>query len=113
MTIKASAILETVKVLAAEKPDTTTGCNYFTGDDNTPCCIVGHAMSRLGYQPNTVDTHEWEDFNKYTNVYSLFTYGIEGFDLDIDYVILEKLRQVQEAQDTGSTWGEAIKALGE
>lgn len=68
-------------------------CEYFHNDQ--PSCIVGHVMSYMGYG------HAEEGISATQALNSL------GIEYDVNSGVL--LDRVQEKQDTGYPWGEALE----
>ena len=101
--IKVSDLIEDVKELAREHPDKTAECVYFL--EGEPCCIVGHALAKRGITAK--DAIEG-DYNYGVAVTALPDYGV----IEDDFRALVRLSEVQDLQDYGKPWGEAIKVLG-
>lgn len=70
-------------------------CSYF--EEDKPSCIVGHLLAVLGVDSDSVTEGE--------SAYALVP---AHFPATADYVV-EGLNEAQRVQDTGSTWGEALK----
>lgn len=113
---KLSELVETVKKLGAENPDKKAQCSYFHGNGQ-PCCIVGAALYEHGIKRKDLriedDLGYPVDFNEGTGVVSLLErVGVPlGIEMDVDSSVTELLEAVQEAQDGGLPWGEAIRRL--
>lgn len=111
----ATQILETVVSLAKEAPYTRAECRYFN-EDKTPCCIVGGAFEKHGITHDTfVEISErgersYEDLNQWTGI-SCDIFGYVGVEVDSQDA-LDKLAEIQIAQDTGSSWKEAVEDAG-
>ena len=73
-------------------------CLYWHRDE--PGCIFGHAVARLGREPESLFPG---------NAGTIATYLREWFGGDVeDYA---RFSEVQRLQDLGTSWGEAIKVL--
>ena len=80
--------------------DNPDGCLYF--ESNAPSCIVGHVLAYKGMEPFEDDA----EYNAST-VHSLRHRML--FEVDNDRTF-EALRTAQTRQDSGSTWGDALRA---
>lgn len=78
------------------------GCVYFDPRTKSPSCIVGHVLADLGVTFDELDSY---DLNSDTDVASLV---VEEF-LAISPATMKVLAAAQVAQDTGRTWGDALK----
>lgn len=92
-----------LRKLAAERPDYVYeqppgGCVYF-GPDNTPSCIIGHALED---ELRTVGVR-WLD---HRNEYGIHT--LVGL-LDLAPAAIRYLSDVQVLQDDGVPWGLAVE----
>ena len=102
--IKASQIVKDVKELAAEHPNRKAGCKNFHANGR-PCCIVGHALHKHGVRLKDLFGRGLNE----NGLVALKVYKVIENDLsDQDWM---KLQYVQNAQDKGRPWGEAIKEL--
>lgn len=85
---------------------------YYSNEDGTPSCIVGHIIYRL--EPDVfqqIHGWEWAD-GEYPDSCAVFNLGDEGFELDYESeaeaeFLIGALGQGQGAQDSGRAWGEA------
>ncbi|EHB47630.1 hypothetical protein MycrhDRAFT_5756 [Mycolicibacterium rhodesiae JS60] len=105
----ASELLNTVIELGTEQPDTKAKCRYFN-PNATPCCIVGHAFEKHGITQQTlkeVPGVTYENLNRWSSIQASRILDLVGVDSD-DPAAVSKLGAIQLAQDTGSTWGEAL-----
>lgn len=100
--ITAEQLIEKVRELAAAKPDfvyrrpeNSTSCLY-REHDGMPGCIFGQAFDALGVE--LTDAHEHKGI---TRVLSLL--GISVTRLQVEWMM-----SVQDAQDLGHSWAEAI-----
>lgn len=106
-TITASALAEAVVEVANERPDhvyetaNTDVCLYQV--DGQPSCIVGHALARLGAPAELLRTLDSEELT----IGSAFV-DVEALERD-DKDEAEFLHRVQNAQDIGVPWGEAVR----
>lgn len=102
--IKASVLAQVVKDVAAGYPDhqpETVGCRYFD-EFGTPSCIVGHALARLGVEPDPfLDDGE---LNYETPVDELC-----DFVENDSHWSMEWLKCVQWWQDRGYLWSQAVE----
>ncbi|KRD08609.1 hypothetical protein ASE48_08575 [Mycobacterium sp. Root265] len=112
--IAATALLETVLELGKETPDQKAGCTYFN-DDSTPCCIVGHGFAKHGFGADTLsvlgDTYHrrWASLNHSTGVTHHFIKDhVVSVHNDADDKALSALADIQNKQDRGATWAEAV-----
>jgi hypothetical protein len=80
------------------RPNVAGGVCLYYNDDNTPGCIVGHVLADIGYGPNAV--------NEGAGASSLPVIKL-AFDGDSQTL----LDCVQESQDAGSSWGEAVEGV--
>jgi hypothetical protein len=118
VTVKASQILETVKELGEKHPNRTRNCQYFK-DNGQPCCIVGAALSRNGIKAKDLrrvaGEGGYDDVNSGTSVLWLFRSKDLADQLglvdDLSEGRSQALASVQDSQDNGATWGEAISYL--
>lgn len=97
--------------LAMNKPDQRAVCRYveYTYDDEgetvwTPCCIVGHAMFDLDFDPTVMAEHNtdnifarqmWFKFARMSNH-------------DNNRRLINFLHWVQKWQDSGYTWADSV-----
>lgn len=117
--INVKDIVKAVREIAAEDPDyrynphydpedmsPTMMCSYINNMDGEPGgCIVGRAMRAVGVPKSRLLKAEG------VGVMSLLI-DFEDDHETYEYSIEEAawLREVQNAQDTGETWGEAVTA---
>lgn len=78
------------------------GCVY--RHDNTPMCLFGHALDKLGIteRPNGRSLDEIA-----SDVDQEIGAILEEFDIG-EYAFVEAANQAQARQDSGDTWGEAL-----
>lgn len=91
------AIAAKVRELAARFPHRKADSFYFNSD-HSPCCIVGHALHELRIPlPDEVvnGAYWWE------------TPPCPEWDIEADHA-RQFIDDVQEQQDNGKTWGEAV-----
>lgn len=97
-------IIDTVRAIAAERPNTRYlkdgySCSYTRGpcDDGTVGCIFGQAFQKLGFKlPIGYDQ---------VPIHRL----LDKTDIDTTYDQAEWCRIIQNFQDSGDTWADAIK----
>ena len=114
-----AAVLDKIEAIAEEHPDRLAGCQYFNRDD-TPCCIVGHVLADHGAYPK-VEKRGFlsEEFNvvKSAEGTRLVDEGQSSSSIDWTALGIRKpgvrqaqlVREIQANQDSGKTWGEALK----
>lgn len=78
------------------------GCSYIHNDQ--PSCIVGHVLVAAGVDPDQLHQHEGVAAENLTIRVQLW---------DTDYTMSRALNAAQEAQDSGETWGEALRVFKE
>lgn len=84
-----------------------SSCVYFD-DERKPSCIVGHVLSRLGFEPG-------DDFMRAANAEDVEGLVAGGW-LDVDEATTWLLQEAQRLQDDGQTWATAVahaKAVAE
>lgn len=85
-------------------------CHYW--HKGAPSCIVGHVLDYMGYEPEQiVGLHHVNCIEGNTAAHAL---GLLGIDADPETQAL--LHKVQELQDRGVPWGEAldrVRGLGQ
>lgn len=98
-------------------PDMGGYCTYFAterlvGGDLKPgegCCIVGRVLEKHGLTVDDlqidVDGDHHYDLNEGNTVRDLEQYGVLGLDSDA----LTLLSEAQAIQDTGTSWGDAVR----
>ena len=105
--MKLRDIQQEIVKLADEHPNNTANCEYFNMTGH-PVCIVGHAVSRLGGNP---DKFRHPSINsacfRVNRVREAA--GVE----DVDLNIIHWIDVVQSVQDEGKTWAEAVAAANE
>ncbi len=106
-------LMAVVREVAAEKPDFVYdapygGCVYVA--DKQPSCIVGQAAWRLGLIDASFEKDEMDNSAGVTTFLRTI-----GADLGDDETLYgrEFLDAVQEKQDQGVPWGEAIQEADE
>lgn len=90
-------------------------CAYFDPSDGTPGCIVGQVLSFKGVTLETfinwAETYRAESDHTYAP--NLNTSGVTDLVdyhfIDADNQTLEYLALAQSRQDTGATWGQALR----
>ncbi|AER47959.1 hypothetical protein SEA_JUICYJAY_115 [Mycobacterium phage JuicyJay] len=96
-------LINEIRMVAAGNPDyvyrdDNPSCEYVRG--GSPSCLVGHGLWRLGlidaeFETNRLNVevfdHLWAEL------------GLEMDEEEVDWV-----QMVQERQDAGRTWGEAV-----
>lgn len=111
MTINLNDVVAAVRTIAAEHPDrvynrefTDAPCKYAPDDANPFGCIMGFAIRLLGESTDEGDEGR--------SVGSLLTRRgvrvVDGNNFDIPEVLW--LRVVQQMQDRGKTWANAVAA---
>lgn len=117
--IDADKLIQAVRGLAAERPDFVYPANpldnagpacYYTTEDGTPDCIIGCAMDRIGQPLPAQDRVGFNECKLLDDaVYS--TPWERALDTS-----LEKFRwlsRVQQSQDAGYSWSEAVRQADE
>lgn len=100
-----SEVITAVCRLAEQRPEETAADMYFR--DAKPCCIFGHAFHELGLTATEVQSACAED-----------EYSIAAIDLNALGFALWSDEQlywaaaVQNAQDRGATWHDAVHNAG-
>lgn len=101
-------LIEAIKAVAAENPDRVYEkeseealARYFHGDGG-PGCLVGHGMARCGVKP--VD----DDHNSYHIAEGIRFGYFEGLEDEGTVDQRSWLSDVQEWQDGGQSWGNAV-----
>ena len=86
-----------IRRLAREFPDREETCLYLRGD--SPCCIVGNALHRLGVPLETLRAYDGD------------ADGYPASDTIEERELGENqwINLVQERQDHGSTWARAVE----
>lgn len=100
--VNPDALIATMRRLAAEHPDRTAECQYTRREDEfddstplvAPVCIVGVALHELGVGLETLNFYEG------SNVNQLIQADVESKN--------GWLFWVQNQQDLGDTWAEAV-----
>ena len=112
-TLTVTEVDTAIRVLAAESPDfiyntrdgqPSVGCFYhkeILGDEPNKGCIFGQAFQRCGVDMDTVGG---DSIDRLWN-------ATHGDGEEIDKTCPKEWEDVQRIQDSGSTWGEAIKSL--
>ena len=103
-------VITTLRAVVAERPDyvytnpfpdDAGTCRYVHGD--TPGCLVGHVLHRLGVPLEELSRHEGK------NACSVAADLLDGISSDASWAI----EHAQFRQDLGDTWAEALKAAGQ
>ena len=116
MTITIKALMDKVRELAEARPDfnyrkqdefnESVGCSYLGLGTNHPDrgegCIMGQALAALGVSRETLEECEGDTID------GLITRGTVPVEGPVDGKDLYWLNVVQDSQDKGYTWGEAI-----
>ena len=113
MTFTPQDIVREIRTLAQERPDyvyegvgDTSTCSYVTGADGGPGCLVGQALQRLGVPRETLAEVEGDiDLNGGLGVRRLLTALLGPVHLQRAVSWIER---VQDAQDSGSRWHDAV-----
>lgn len=79
-------------------PERELGCQYVR--DGQPSCIVGHVLVEAGVPVDEIGKHEGR--SAWAMAPDVTPWGDKGTP------VIEALDAAQHAQDTGSTWGEAL-----
>jgi hypothetical protein len=77
-------------------------CLYFNPETKAPSCLVGHV---LAYKGITFDGLDASEANNSTDVHDLVEAGVIRTNLETEYL----LSLAQDQQDSGATWGRALK----
>lgn len=77
-------------------------CLYFL--DDVPSCLVGHGLAHAGVSAELLSS-KWLSKENAFHVLRTLTEG-KG-----DSNLIDRVQEVQRRQDSGDTWGEAIKHL--
>ena len=96
-------IIAEVRRVAAERPDyvypSQYGCSYLN-DCGGPSCLVGHALWNRNLIRDGWEGDSWGDSSIHNVIIQ------EGWQLEIGEI--DWLSRVQDAQDSGYSWGHAI-----
>lgn len=98
-------IAKTIRAKASESPDFRYSsladgvCHYSPDEDNPEGCIIGAAMRDEGY---SLDGSRYEGNSAWQAV-------IKRLRLDKGYQSIDWMTTVQERQDSGDTWAEAVE----
>ena len=113
--IKASEIEQEVRSIAEknpdfvyDRPDPNRGCLY--AYDGKPSCIVGHALSNLGVEIEFLQHLDTAIDGGVGVLEALQTY--DEFEIDDDQAA-DLVSLVQNFQDSGVPWGQAVEAAEE
>lgn len=119
MLVTAEALAQQVREVAQRSPDTQLSgdgrsCRYFNSD-NTPCCIVGHALVNMGITAELSQAmidDNWEfEFNT-KQIFHLFKTFSQLFDAPSETEplphVYDWLRLVQKQQDGAASWAHAV-----
>ncbi|RKN35962.1 hypothetical protein [Streptomyces hoynatensis] len=111
MNITVTDVINAVLAVADEGPDHvyeqqagTDMCRYThesLSGTLIPGCLIGTALHRLGVPLERLERYEGEQ------VLPL----LRALGIPVSYAAADPLREVQEAQDDGTPWGEAIRFL--
>lgn len=93
-------LVKEIRRLAKENPDKKAECQYVYEEDLTPCCIVGHAL----YNLELVAVGELEKQNE-----DRFDQTSWGCDFSGTTDEQHWISEVQENQDNGATWAQAVE----
>lgn len=99
-----------IERIAGEDPDRTASCHYLQVDDNgdpAPHCIVGVYLSELGFSYDEIDGLGTTRIDMLSMILGSTRDLIQRRFTDYALVYLG---QVQENQDEGVPWGEAVKS---
>lgn len=118
-TITATQILNTVVELGRANPEGRAAGRY-VNPDNTPCCIVGHALIKHGIKPEVFagrakkiyeDTDPYQPLNTMSVGFGLLTeVGVVEGEEEESSVL--HLVTIQSVQDSGRSWGQALAVAG-
>jgi hypothetical protein len=120
-TLTKNAVTETLKSLLAEKgedyiyPGAGRHCTYSEGD-GAPSCIVGHVVAALDtemferiVEVERYDGESWSAAQMFSE-----GFGDDRIVVSTDSKVLAvALQAAQYVQDTGASWGNAVKAYNE
>lgn len=103
LTTEEQAFYDVLLDLATERPDwvdpgVKEGRCRYTNSDGKPSCIIGHAIVRTGIIPPP-EFGTWDNFELAKHL------------LPFSDVFNDRLSMLQDAQDHGKVWGEAILNL--
>jgi hypothetical protein len=113
--IAAEKLIQAVREIAAERPDFVYPAQsrsdgptcYYTTEDGSPDCIIGHAMARIGQALPAQRRRDWNECH-------LLNYSVrEGgwpYVLNTTQENLLWLGWVQHYQDSGYTWAAAVES---
>lgn len=114
MTELGQKVIGEVRRLAKENPRASAGCKYFEEDPETlrplmdqPCCIVGNAVYNLGLVDLITDSRAYWGWNQ-EGISELERFASEASQEEVAW-----LAAVQEAQDDGYKWGDAVALADE
>jgi len=102
----------------ASAPDGGTGCTYGVVRDGAlvPVCIIGQWVSAYGLlgvlvtsTPDPLGYEQYNpDFEGACLIDNAMWHSLESVGFVVDFDAREYARDVQQAQDNGQTWGEAL-----
>lgn len=103
MNVSSTELIEEIRSLAQQFPNRKAECRYVIS--GKPCCIVGTALYRKGIPLETLAK---------VNYYGIIAWdeseGAMPFHIELDSPFdLEWLSAVQQNQDNGMTWAEALQ----
>ncbi|AXF51591.1 hypothetical protein CONSTELLA_101 [Mycobacterium phage Constella] len=94
-------LINEIRMVAAGNADyVCRDANRVYVREGSPSCLVGHGLWRLGLIDAAFETHR-------LNI-GVFDSLWGKLGLEIDEEEVEWVQLVQERQDTGRTWGEAV-----
>lgn len=126
MTISKIAVVESLKEIVAEygadyvyrKPQPTDTCQY-TNPDGSPSCLVGHVIARVNPEAfATIAATEYYEETYDEGPYGAIEAAVEGIEINFnvelgfDQETIALLGVVQNAQDRGTAWGDALRLAG-
>lgn len=122
MTIAKNAVVESLKEIVAEygagyvyqKPQPIDTCQY-TNPDGSPSCLVGHVIARVNPEAFATIAATEYDYDSPTGAIEAAVEGIEinfNVELGFDQETIALLGVVQNAQDRGTAWGDALRLAG-
>jgi len=98
-------VFDQIKQLATDQPDTVADCVYFDEHAQRPVCIVGHWL----YQNDLLYEDEWEEMEE-MNAHSVLAILHRKRGVQVDSEATAFLTNIQNIQDRGIPWGEALDA---
>lgn len=104
MTATGESIIKAVRSIAAERPShayaQADGCAYVL--NGKPACLIGHALWNLGLLGPSIEDLRW-------NIMGIDSLLDDKLDIPVGSEEMGWLSLVQEHQDMGLPWGEAVE----